>query len=167
MRSQLRLIAFDDGYETSVNECGVETVYRNLLDRWNRGDASGFRSLFRDDASLVGFDGTTIETAARIEEHMAAIFADHEQPTYVAKVREIRPLGADAALLRAVAGLTPTWGSQIKPELNATQTLVAVRRNGEWRIAHFQNTPTSLDGRPEERAALTGELQALVPAYAQ
>ena len=149
-----------------MNECGVETLYCNLLDRWNHGDASGFRSLFRDDGSLVGFDGTTVETAARIEEHLAAIFADHEQPTYFAKVREIRPLGADAALLRAVAGLVPARGSQIKPELNATQTLVAVRRNGEWRVAHFQNTPTSLDGRPDEREVLTHELQALVPAYA-
>ena len=149
-----------------MNECGVETLYRNLLDRWNHGDASGFRSLFRDDGSIVGFDGTSVESAHRIEEHLAAIFSDHEHPTYVTKVREIRPLGADAALLRAVAGLLPPGESHIKPELNATQTLVAVRRNGEWRIAHFQNTPASLDGRPEEHEALTNELQALVPAYA-
>ena len=144
----------------------IETLYRNLLDRWNHGDASGFRSLFRDDGSLVGFDGTSVESAHRIEEHVAAIFADHEQPTYVSKVREIRPLGADAALLRAVAGLVPPGQSHINPEHNAAQTLVAVRRNGEWRITHFQNTPTPLDGRPEDREALTNELQALVPAYA-
>ena len=149
-----------------MNECGVETLYRNLLDRWNQGDASGFGSLFRDDGSVVGFDGTSVESARSIEEHLATIFADHEQPTYVSKVREIRPLGADAALLRADAGLVPPGELHIKPELNAAQTLVAVRRNGEWRIAHFQNTPKSLDGRPEERAVLTGELQALVPVYA-
>jgi uncharacterized protein (TIGR02246 family) len=154
------------GTNAPVNECGVETLYRNLLDRWNHGDASGFRSLFRDDGSLVGFDGTSVESARRIEEHLAAIFADHEQPTYVSKVLEIRPLGADAALLRAIAGLLPPGESHIRPELNATQTLIAVRRNGEWRITHFQNTPTSLDGRPEEREALTNELQVLVPAYA-
>ena len=149
-----------------MNECGVETLYCNLLDRWNYGDAAGFSSLFRDDGSIVGFDGTSVESAHCIEVHLAAIFADHEQPTYVSKVREIRPLGADAALLRAVAGLVPPGESQIKPELNATQTLVAVRRNGDWRIAHFQNTPTSLDSRPDERDALTDELQALVPVYA-
>ena len=154
------------GTNASVNECGVETLYSNLLDRWNHGDASGYRALFRDDGSIVGFDGTSVESARAIEEHLAAIFTDHEQPTYVAKVREIRPLGADAALLRAVAGLVLPGESHIKPELNAAQTLVAVRRNGEWRIAHFQNTPTSLDGRPEERDALTSELQALVPVYA-
>jgi uncharacterized protein (TIGR02246 family) len=148
-----------------MNECGVETLYRNLLDRWNHGDASGYGSLFRDDGSIVGFDGTSVESARSIVDHLAAIFVEHETPTYVSKVREIRPLGADAALLRAVAGLVPPGESHIKPELNATQTLVAVRRNGEWRIAHFQNTPASLHGRPDERDALTDELQELVPVY--
>lgn len=149
------------GYDWPVNECGVETLYRNLLDRWNDGDAAGFASLFREDGSIVGFDGTSVESARCIEQHLAGIFADHETPTYVSKVREIRPLGTDAAILLAVAGLVPPGESHIKPELSAVQTLVA-RRNGEWRISHFQNTPASLDGRPEEREALISELQALV-----
>ncbi|MEP7203097.1 MAG: SgcJ/EcaC family oxidoreductase [Ilumatobacteraceae bacterium] len=145
-----------------MSECGVETLYRNLLDRWNEGDARGFRSLFRDDGSLIGIDGTAVESAGSIGDHLSALFADHQQPTYVSKVREIRALGPDAAILRAVAGLVPPGGSHIEPELNAEQVLAAVRRNGEWRIAHFQNTPVKLDGRPGERDALSGELQALV-----
>lgn len=149
-----------------MNECGVETLYRDLLDRWNHGDGAGFGALFREDGSIIGFDGTSVESASRIAEHLAAIFADHEPPAYVSKVREIRALGSDAALLQAVAGLVPPGESQIKPELNAAQTLVAVRRNGDWRIAHFQNTPIALHGRPGEREALTDELQALVPVYA-
>lgn len=149
-----------------MHECGVETLYRNLLDRWNHGDARGFRSLFRDDGSVVWFDGTSVESSKSIENHLAAIFAAHEQPTYFSKVREIRPLGADAAILRAVAGLVPLGESHVKPELNVAQTLVAVRRNGEWRVAHFQNTPTSLSAKPEECDELTNELQALVPEYA-
>lgn len=149
-----------------MNECGVETLYRNLLERWNHGDASGFGSLFRDDGSIVGFDGTTVESAHAIEQHVAAIFSDHEQPTYVSKVREVRPLGPDVALLQAVAGLVPPGESRVKPELNSAQTLIAVRRASIWRIAHFQNTPTSVHGKPEERDALTNELQSLVPVYA-
>jgi uncharacterized protein (TIGR02246 family) len=111
---------------------------------------------------LIGFDGTSVESAGSIGEHLTAIFADHEQPRYVSKVREIKALGPDAALLRAVAGLVPPGASRIEPQLNAEQVLAAVRRNGEWRIAHFQNTPVTLDGRPAERDALSAELQALV-----
>ncbi|MEO8095787.1 MAG: SgcJ/EcaC family oxidoreductase [Pseudolysinimonas sp.] len=149
-----------------MNECGVETLYRSLLEHWNDADAAGFRGLFRDDGSMVGFDGTSVEGGAAIEDHLAQIFADHQQPTYVAKVREIRPLGADAALLRAVVGSMPPGQSNIESSLNAVQTMAAVRRNNGWRIAHFQNTPTRLDGRPDENDALTTELQAAVTTYA-
>jgi uncharacterized protein (TIGR02246 family) len=149
-----------------MSECSVETLYRNLLERWNESDAAGFASLFRHDGSMVGFDGTAVETAPRIRDHVATIFADHQQPTYVWKVLEIRPLGSDAALLQAVAGLIPPGDWRVKPELNAAQVMVALRRNSDWLVAHLQNTPVALEGKPEESAALTEELQALVPANA-
>ena len=83
-------------------------------------------------------------------------------PTFVAKVREIRPLGPDAALLRSVAGMLPPGGDNVDPKLNVSHVLVAARRAGEWRIVHFQNTPARFDGRPEQAEALTAELQAVV-----
>jgi uncharacterized protein (TIGR02246 family) len=144
-----------------MNECGVETLYRDLLDHWNHRDASGFAMLFRDDGSIVGFDGTSVESAGLIKDHLAKIFDDHVPPTFVGKVREIRPLGPDAALLRSVAGMLPPGRMNVEPELNATQVLVAARRAGEWRIVHFQSTPARFDGRPEEAEALTAELQAI------
>ena len=143
-----------------MHECGVETLYHELLDRWNQRDASGFATLFRDDGSMVGFDGTPVESAASIKDHLAEIFDNHVPPTFVAKVREIRPLGSDAALLRSVAGMLPPGQVKVDPKLNVAQVLVAARRAGEWRIVHFQNTPARFDGRPEEAEALTAELQA-------
>ena len=144
-----------------MHECGVETLYHELLDRWNQRDASGFATLFRDDGSMVGFDGTSVESAASIKDHLAEIFDNHVPPTFVAKVREIRPLGPNAALLRSVAGMRPPGGDKVDPKLNVAQVLVAARRAGEWRIVHFQNTPARFDGRPEEAEALTAELQAI------
>ncbi|MEY2581644.1 MAG: hypothetical protein QOE09_1493 [Ilumatobacteraceae bacterium] len=144
-----------------MNECGVETLHRNLLNCWNNRDASGFALLFRDDGSLVGFDGTMVQSAALIKDHLAEIFDNHQPPTYVAKVREICPLGPDAAVLTSVAGMLPPGQFRIDPHLNATQVLVAARRGGEWRIVHFQSTPARFDGRPEEAEALTAELQAI------
>ncbi len=150
------------GSNAAMNECGVETLHRSLLACWNNRDASGFALLFRDDGSLVGFDGTSVHSAALIKDHLAEIFDNHQPPTYVAKVREIRALGPDGAVLTSVAGMLPPGQGKLKPELNATQVLVAARRGGEWRIVHFQNTPARFDGRPEEAEALTAELQAIV-----
>lgn len=74
----------------------------------------------------------------------------------------MRALGQDVALLRAVAGLLPHGQADLNPAANAIQSLVAVRRDGAWRIALFQNTPAQFHGRPELAEQLTAELRELL-----
>lgn len=142
----------------------VEALYRSLLERWNEKDATGYGDLFSDDGSLVGFDGSCVESPASIVEHLQSIFSDHDPATYVAKVREVRPLGSGSMLLRGVVGMVPPDGSDLNPEVNAIQVLVAVETDRGWRIAHFQNTPAQFHERPEAAEALTAELRTLLPS---
>jgi len=58
------------------------------------------------------------------------IFADHTPAQYVAKVRSIELLTPTVALLRAVVGMIPPGESDLNPERNAHQTLLA-RKDGE------------------------------------
>jgi uncharacterized protein (TIGR02246 family) len=143
-----------------MNDEEIEGLYRALLARWNDRDAEGFGALFDERGGIVGFDGSCVETPSEISAHLAQIFSDHQPATYVAKVREISALGDGAALLRGVAGMVPPGASDIKPEVNSVQALVAVRRGGTWKVAHFQNTPARFDGRPEAAEALSAELRA-------
>jgi len=136
--------------------------YHALLDAWNRRRGDDFAAQFTDDGEVVGFDGSRYVGAAAIAAAMNAVFAGHETARYVAAVRSVRPLGRDAAVLSAVAGMVPPGGSDIRPEVNAVQTLVAVERDGTWRVALFQNTPAQYHGRPEESERLTAELRALL-----
>ncbi len=140
----------------------VESLYRDLLTRWYEHDAAGYGALFTDDGSVVGFDGSCVESGASITGHLESIFSDHQPANYIAKVREVRVLGADAALLRSVVGMVPPGGSDINPQVNAVQAVVAVRGDDGWRVAHFQNTPAAFHGRPQEAEALTAELQAVL-----
>jgi uncharacterized protein (TIGR02246 family) len=137
----------------------VQELYRTLLDRWNQRDAEGYGELFTDDGSVVDFDGSTLSSSGSITEHLRGIFEDHTPATYVAKVREVREIGAGAMLLRGVAGKVPPDQDDINPDVNAIQTMVAVETGQGWRVAHFQNTPAAFDGRPEEAKALTAELR--------
>jgi uncharacterized protein (TIGR02246 family) len=139
----------------------VTSLHRTLLTFWNARDAAGYGALFTADGSLVGFDGSCVETPGAITDHLAGIFADHKPATYVWKVREVRRLSSGAALLRAVVGMVPPGGDDINPEANAVQVLVATHADGGWRIAHFQNTPAAFHGRPEAAEALTAELRAV------
>ncbi len=143
-------------------EAPIVAVYRRLLESWNDHDAAAFAALFDEDANVVGFDGSPMNGRMEIEATLRQIFADHETAAYVGKVRGVRLLTPDVAVLRAVVGMVPPRGVDINPAVNAMQTLVAARRDDHWRIALFQNTPAQFHGRPEVSASLTEELRQLL-----
>ena len=141
-----------------IDEDEVRALHRRYLDSWNGGDPSGIADLFADDGSIVGFDGSMVNGRADIEVHLNAVFADHEPARYVGKVREVRPLGGDVALLRAVVGMVPPGGNDLNPHVNAVQSLVVAG----GRVALLQSTPAQFHGRPEESQALIDELRQLI-----
>jgi uncharacterized protein (TIGR02246 family) len=142
----------------------ARTLYRQLLAAWNAHDARAMAALFASNGNLVGFDGSSVNGRTEIEAHLAGIFAHHVTAAYVGIVREVRPLGDDVLLLRAVAGMIPPGKSEIYPAVNAVQTLVVFRSADRWSIALFQNTPAAFHGRPELVEQLTAELQAAAAA---
>jgi uncharacterized protein (TIGR02246 family) len=137
----------------------VRALYQALLEAWNRRDAKGFARLLAEESSVIGFDGSQMEGPGEVEATLGKIFADHPTAAYVSIVRNVRFLTPEVAVLRAVAGMVPPGQTDIKPEVNAVQSLVAVRQEGRWRIALFQNTPAAFHGRPEESEKLTEELR--------
>ncbi|MGI8913187.1 MAG: SgcJ/EcaC family oxidoreductase [Chloroflexota bacterium] len=147
---------------TSPEETEVRALYRRLLDGWNQRNAAAFAAMFAEDGESIGFDGTQNIGRADITSALQQVFAHHPTPAYVSKVRSVRLLGTDVAVLCAVAGMTPPGQSAIARALNAIQTLVAARSVGTWRIVLFQNTPAQFHGRPEAVLQLTDELQQVL-----
>ena len=143
-------------------EAPIAALYQRLLDSWNRRDAAAYAALFDEEGHVIGFDGSPMTGGVEIEASLRQIFADHVTAAYIGKIRGVRFLSADVAILRAVAGMVPPGASDINPAVNALQTLVATRRDGQWRIVLFQNTPAQFHGRPEVAAALTEKLRALL-----
>jgi uncharacterized protein (TIGR02246 family) len=134
-------------------------LYADLLGAWNTADAGELVRDFADDGEVIGFDGSTLTGRAAVEAEMRRVFADHRTGRYVGIVREVVPLGPDVAVVRAVAGVVPAGASEVRPELNSVQRLIAVRRDGAWRIALYHNTPAQFHGRPELVESLTDELR--------
>jgi len=137
----------------------LRALYEGLLRGWNARDAGAFASGFADDGVIIGFDGSENTGRAQIVEQIGLIFADHPTGAYVGKVRDVRAIGDDAAILRAVAGIVPAGQSELNPQLNSVQSMTVERRDGQWRIVHYQNTPAAYHGRPELVEALTDELR--------
>jgi uncharacterized protein (TIGR02246 family) len=140
----------------------IRALYQQVLDAWNTRSPEAFGALFAEDGNVVGFDGSPLNGRAEIEKELRRIFADHQTAAYVGKVREVRFLTPDVAVLRAVSGMVPSGKSDLNPAVNTIQTLVAARQNDLWRIAVYQNTPAQFHGRPELSEALTEELRQLL-----
>ncbi|MDQ2906719.1 MAG: SgcJ/EcaC family oxidoreductase [Chloroflexota bacterium] len=146
----------------SPDEIEVRALYQDVLDSWNRRSADAFAASFAEDGDAIGFDGSQLNGQAEIAAELQRIFANHLTGAYVGKVRDVRLLSAEVAMLRAIVGMIPHGQSDIQPALNAIQTLIAVRHAGAWRIALFQTTPAQLHGRPELVQQMTEELRQLL-----
>ena len=140
----------------------VQNLYNKLIDAWNRRDAQGMSDPFAENGVQIGFDGSKLIGKEEIFSHLLTIFENHPTAPFITKVKEIRSLGTDAALLYAIAGMIPPGKSDIEPAVNAHQTLVAVKKDNGWQVELFQNTPAQFHGRPELVEEMTEELRQLL-----
>src|SRR6202165_335996 len=135
-------------------------LYRQLLEAWDKRNARDFALLFAPDGNIVGFDGTQVFGQAEVGAHLSEVLSHHQTARYVSIVREVRSLSEGATILSAVAGMVPPDKDDINPDVNAVQTLVAVKKAGAWQSALFQTTPAALHGRPDAAKKLMEELRA-------
>ncbi len=137
----------------------IRSLYHNLLQAWNNNDAEGMANLCAEKANMIGFDGSQHDGKKNIEEQMRQIFNEHKVIPFVYKVREVRFLNAEAAVLRSVVSMINPEGTDILPQVNAIQTLVASKHDEKWLVEIFHNTPAAYHGRPELIEQLTEELR--------
>lgn len=140
----------------------VQNLYNKLIDAWNRRDAQGMSDPFAEQGVQIGFDGSKLIGKEEIFSHLFTIFENHPTVPFITKVKEIRSLGTDVAILYAIAGMIPPGKSDIEPAVNAHQTLVAVKKDNGWQVELFQNTPAQFHGRPELVEEMTEELRELL-----
>ncbi|MDQ4022272.1 MAG: SgcJ/EcaC family oxidoreductase [Thermoproteota archaeon] len=146
--------------KSSPDEAAIRALYQQMIDGWNTGSGNAFAAPYTEDGDLVGFDGTHLKGCLEIASFHQQLFDTFLKGSrLVGKIRSVRFLTADVALIHAVSGTIMAGQSDIDPERNSIQTLVAIKCDGEWRLAAFQNTRAQFLGRPDAFQALTEELR--------
>jgi uncharacterized protein (TIGR02246 family) len=113
-----------------------------------KGSAEAFAAPFAEDGHLVAFDGTHFTRRDEIISFQQPLFDTWLKGTrLVGEVKSVEFLSPDVALMHALGGTVMRGKSRPSPERDSIQTLVAVRRGGEWRLAAFQNTRVRPMGR--------------------
>jgi uncharacterized protein (TIGR02246 family) len=145
-------------------EDAARALYQRLIAGWNDHDAEAMAAAVAEDGLVIGFDGSQMSGREAVAKELGGVFSDHETAAYVVLVRSVIGIGADAALLHAVAGMIPPGSSDVMPDRNQIQTVVVRPAAGDWAVALFQTTPARFDGRPELSEALTAELSEQLTA---
>jgi uncharacterized protein (TIGR02246 family) len=141
----------------------IAALYQQLMDGWNEGSGEAFAAPFAEDADFIAFDGTYMRGRQAIADQHQYLFDHFVKGTrLIGKVRNIRFLSPTIALMHTVGGTVMAGQTDLEPERNSVQTMVAVQENGEWRLAAFHNCRAQFMGRPDEAQKLTEELRQLL-----
>lgn len=101
--------------ENNLEESKIRALYNQLLNAWNNRNGTAFATLYEENGSQIGFDGSQVNGRIEIESNMNRIFADHVTAAYISIVREVRFPNQETAILRAVAGMVPAGQKDINP----------------------------------------------------
>ncbi|GAA3969734.1 SgcJ/EcaC family oxidoreductase [Actinomadura viridis] len=119
----------------------VDELLDALVTTWNAGDATAYADLFVEDADYITFFGQNMAGRTAIETGHRALFEGPLKGSRLTsgetapKIRFLRP---DVAII-VTAGGAPGDDTQ-----QSVITLTAVRNQGRWRFASFQNTRVTL-----------------------
>lgn len=143
-----------------ADKATIRSLYEEMIDGWNKGSGQAFAAPYTDNSDFIGFDGTYMNGRQEIASFHQILFDKFLKGSrLIGKIRSIRFLTSDVAVIIAVGGTVMAGQSNIEPERNSIHTLIAIKCNGNWCLTAFQNTRAMFIGRPEQSQALTEELQ--------
>lgn len=113
-----------------------------LVAAWARNDAAGVADVFTEDGTLILPGDVHKRGRDEIRAFMAAAYAGPFKGTGVTGAPvDVRFASDDVALLRTHGGILAPGETEIDPELAVRSTWVVVKKDGEWLLAGYQNSP--------------------------
>jgi uncharacterized protein (TIGR02246 family) len=139
--SEDRLAAYYGPF-TSEREKEVLSVPLRLVAAWAENDADGVASVFTEDGILI-LPGDVYKVGREeIRAFMKAAYAGPFKGSGVTGIpAAVRFASDDVALLRTHGGILAEGETEIDPELAVRSTWICVKKDGEWQLAGYQNSP--------------------------
>jgi len=133
----------------SHDEAIIHTLYQQTIDGWNQGSGDAFAAPYSEDSDFVGFDGTYLKGRQQIASFHQMLFDKFLRGSrLIGKIRSIRFIAENVAIMIAVGGTVLAGQSDIEPERNSIHTIIAVKRDSNWYFTAFQNSRAQYIGRP-------------------
>jgi len=130
------------GEFTSDKEKEVLQVPLKLVGAWARNDADGVADTFTEDGILILPGDVLKKGREEVRAFMQAAYAGPFKGTGVTgQPVDLRFVTDDVALIRTHGGILAPGETEIDPELAVRSTWVCVKKDGQWWLAGYQNSP--------------------------
>jgi uncharacterized protein (TIGR02246 family) len=130
----------------AADQVAIAALPARMIEMWAAHDAEGFADLFTEDGTLI-LPGVYHKGRAEIRQFMATAFAGpYKDSRVTGQPIDIKPLGPDAVALITQGGVIPAGETELPDRAAIRASWIAVRRDGQWRLAVYQNCPRN---RPE------------------
>ena len=126
------------------DENAIGTLLDKLANSWANGDGESYGSVFTEGAHYIEAPGNWVTGRKTIVERHQKIFDTFFKNTRIdGKYKTIlRPVMPDVVLVHGQGTVLFPGESEKNASPNGIMTMCIVKRNGQWQIASFQNTPT-------------------------
>jgi uncharacterized protein (TIGR02246 family) len=114
---------------------------------WADYDADAFAETFTEDGTLILPNGIYLTNREEIRSYMKKGFAGPYRGTQVTGTPlAVNVLGDGAAVMNTYGGVIAPGATELAADAAVRATWVVTRKEGEWLIAAYQNTPVGTAG---------------------
>lgn len=123
------------------DEMAIRALIDQLTSGWNSGNGAAYGLPFSEECDYITFNGDRLQGRAAVADDHQVLFDTHLKGSrLVFESVEMRPVTPDVVLVHSIGNSLLERQRELSPSRRSIQTLVAVRRDGEWKFTAFQNT---------------------------
>jgi uncharacterized protein (TIGR02246 family) len=113
-----------------------------LIEAWSRNDAADVAKVFTEEGVMLLPGDVYKRGREEIQAFMAAAYSGPFKGTGVTgRPVDFRFVTDDVAVFRTHGGILAPGETEIAPELAVLSSWVVVKRDGQWQLAAYQNSP--------------------------
>jgi uncharacterized protein (TIGR02246 family) len=122
-------------------ELALHELFARLERTWNAGDATAYSECFTPDCDYITFEGGHLQGRNENAHAHQKLFDTFLKGSKLeGRIKDIRFLTPDVAVLHATGNVRLRWQSRPAPGRESIQTYVAINRDGVWQFASFHNS---------------------------
>jgi uncharacterized protein (TIGR02246 family) len=129
------------------DEAAIQAVLVDSYQAWEAGDADGMVANYTADATAI-MTGSLRDSRDVIRENMALAFGGPlKDSTTYNKQLSLRFVGRDAAIVVSESGILFAGDTEVPDLGKVNVTWVFEKRDGQWLIAAYHNSPMVAPGQ--------------------